>query len=154
HELTCRLTVKPQLPEHLAYAQTLRVGGDDECADARGTFVGTGASENYVDARAADVGDEDFGAVEDIVATDPAGGCLQRSGIGSRGRLGQRERAQQLAGRESRQPSTPLFLGPEQQDRLASDTGVYIDDHRGRRARPRQLFDAQRAGEGVKPSAS
>ena len=140
----------PMRPESSAW----RIGRDEKGAHAAQLLRLSRARKDDVHARPADIGDEDLGAVEDIAVDVSPRARLKRSRVGSGGRLGERERAKELAGREPGKPLSLLRRGAEQHDRLAADAGVDVDDDRRRRAGLRQLLDADGKGKGVKARAA
>ena len=116
--------------------------------------VGVGLREHRVEARDAGVRDEPLRPVEDVLVAVPPGGRAHRRRVGAGAGLGQRVRAQQLAGREPRQPALLLLprareLEPERAELL------HGEDQPARRADLRHLLDRdereQRAGAGAAP---
>ena len=66
------------------------------------------------------VGDEGLGAVDDVAPVDLAGGGAQRGDVGAGSRLGDPQRADQLALDPGNQPALLLLLGAELPDRRQS----------------------------------
>src|SRR5207244_57669 len=88
-----------------------------------------------------------LGAVEHVVVALANGGGLEPGGVRARGRLGERIRAQQLAGREPGQEALLLLVGAGEEDRDAAERLVEIL-RAGGRARGRDLLahEGQREG--------
>src|ERR1700694_1874691 len=153
HELAGRGSVQAHLLEHLTDPDARRIRRDQERTHPGGPLLGAGAGKDYVQAGVSDVGDEDLGAVEDVPVAVAAGARLQRRGVRSSCRLRERERSEQLARRKAGQPSPFLFVSAEQQNRLAADACVDVDDHRGRGAGLGKLVDEEREGQGIESRA-
>ena len=100
-----------------------RLALDDEGRDAAGALLGRiGARHQREDAGLRRVGDEALGAVDDVVlAVAPMARGAQRGGVRAGVRLGQRERGDDLAGRQLRQVLGLLLLGAVDHDALRAD---------------------------------
>jgi hypothetical protein len=97
--------------------------------------------EQHADVGDRAVGDPVLGPIEQPAAVGLlVGGGLLRRGVGSSLGLGQREAAEQLAGRERDKPLLLLGLGAKPMDRIAHERVVDAHDHAGRRAGPRDLL--------------
>ncbi len=146
--------MEAHLLEELADPNACRVARHEECGDSRRLLIRPGPGEDDIQARAADVGDENLGAVQNVVVAFPSGGHRQRRGVRAGSGLGQRKGAQKLTRCQWRQPAPLLLLGAEQEDRLAAHARMHVDDDRGGRAGLRELFDADRKRDCVEPGPS
>ena len=101
----------------------------------------------------AGVGDEDLGAVEDVVVAlvDRGGGGA--AGVAARAGLGEPEPAQHLARREQRHVAPLLLLGAELDDGRGAEVGVRADGERVARVHLGHLVDGD-VGELVHPGAA
>ncbi len=118
-----------------------RAALDQERGNAVGTFVGRrGARHHGEEPGLRRVGDEALGAVEDIAVAIAPRGRLQGGGVGAGIRFGQREGADDLAGRELGQVAALLLLGPVHDDALGADAVVGADE---RAERGRGLADLE-----------
>ena len=88
--------MKTHLLEKLADPNSRRVRRHQEGADPYRSFLRPDPRKNNVQAGVSDIGDEDFGPVQDVAITVPARAGLQRRRIRPRSRLRQRKGAQQL----------------------------------------------------------
>src|SRR6476620_7584123 len=77
--------------------------------------------------RAATVGDERLGAVDDPVVPVPHGGGLQVGEVGTAAGLGHADAGEQLAGAELREPALLLLVGGEVHEVRRDDVGVDAD---------------------------
>ena len=113
-----------------------RVGFHDESRDAaRALVLRVGARHQREDAGVRRVGDEALGAVDDVVVAVADGRGAQRRGVRAGVRLGQRERGDQLAGRQPRQVLLLLRLGAVDQDALRADAHRGAEERAEARAR-------------------
>src|SRR5215475_5954471 len=124
--------VVPGLPELPRHVKARRPGVDHERADAGAALrpVGVRGDEAVVGDVA--VGDEHLGAVDDVVVAVPLGGGPDGGGVGSRVRLGESPAAELLAAQRRHQELALLLLGPEAQQRNASQPDMR--EERGREA--------------------
>ena len=132
-----------QLGLHGGARVALRLLGDHEPVDGA---VLVAACPHHGDPAHGSVADPLLGAVEDVSALHRGGLALEPDGVGAVGRLGQRERTEELASGHVRQPALLLLVAATQGDRAhgqpALDTG-----HRGDGAvAARELHGHQTSG--------
>ena len=119
-------------------------GRHDERGDPVRAFPRAGAREDQRNVRILASRDELLRAVEHVVVTVTQRPGRQRAGVGSAMRLGQRERAQHLAGGHRSQEALLLIVAAEPRDRHATDR-IVATHHGGRRCIARRnLLERQR----------
>src|SRR5829696_10288666 len=95
------------------------------------------------------MGDEPFGAVQDVAAIALHGGGLGTPRIGSGVRLGETEPTEHLPASEEGYVSLALFLGAEVHDRRRAERGVRRDGQSRRRVDARELLDREHVAEQI-----
>jgi len=131
-----------------------RILGDDEAGNSLVAFAWLGPRGDGKNLADAGVGDEDLGAVQQVVIAlvDCGGGGAARIAAGAR--LGQAEPTEHFAGGEQRHISAPLLLGAEFDDGGGAQVGVGTDSERMARVHLGHLVDGDVIGELVQPGAA
>ena len=130
--------IHPELLELAAAAEARRIVGlDHHQRDALGALrrIGLGDHDDQVGVLA--VGDEGLRAVEHIAVAGFLRGGAHALQVGAGAGLGHGDRADQLAGRELRQPALLLLLGAVMQDIGRDDAGMQRRAERVEPARAR-----------------
>ena len=124
-----------------------RVLGDDEAGDALVAPAGLGPGGHREDLAHAGVGDEDLGAVEDVVVAlvHRRRGGAPRVAAGAR--LGEAEPAEHPAGGQQRDVAPPLLFGAELDDGGGAQVGVGADGERVARVHLGHFVDRDVVGE-------
>src|SRR5690606_21543585 len=104
---------------------------------------GGGRGDDQIGHRPARVGDEALRAVDHPLPALQSGAGVGATGVGPAARLGERERAQALPGRQARQPAPPLLLGAELRDRLGAERHRRLDGDRHRGVDARDLLQRE-----------
>ncbi len=131
-----------------------RVLGDDEAGDALVAAPGLGAGGDRKDLADAGVGDEDLGAVEQVVIALVHRGRGGAAGIAAGARLGESEAAQHPARGEQRDVAPLLLLGAELHDGRGAEVGVGADGERVAGVHLGHLVDGDVVGELVHAGAA
>ena len=118
--------------------------------------VGAGDGEHHEHVGVARVGDENLGAVQDVVFAGLVqhGGGLLALGVGARAGLGQAEGADPLAGAQLGQVLHLLLLGAVLKDGGAAQAGVGGHDNAGGAAHLGQLLNGHHVAQHVGASAA
>ena len=126
----------------------------DESGDAASALGLVGHGEHHEHVGHIAVGDEDLGAVEDVVVPVQLGLGLALGGIGAGVGLGQAEGADLAAGGQHGQVLGLLGLGAVHDDGIAAQAVVGGHDVAGGGALLGQLLDADGAGQGIGAGAA
>ena len=128
--------------------------GDDEAGDPLVALARLGPRGDGEDLADAGVGDEDLGAVEQVVIAlvHCGGGGAARIAAGAR--LGQAEPTEHLAGGQQRHVAALLLLGAELHDGRGAQVGVRADGERVTRVHLGHLVDGDVVGELVHAGAA
>ena len=141
-------------PRLAALLEVHRVLGDDEAGDALVPLPRLGPRGHREDLADAGVGDEDLGAVEEVVVALVHRGGGGAARVAARAGLGEPESAQHPAGGQQRDVAPLLLLGAELDDRRGAEVGVGADGERVARVHLGHLVDGDVVGELVHPGAA
>ena len=107
-----------------------RILGDDEAGDAPVPAARLGAGRDREDLADARVGDEDLGAVQEVVVALVHGGGRGAARVAPRAGLGQPEPAEHATGGKERDIALALGGRPEFNDGRGAEVGVRADGER------------------------
>ena len=140
-QLTCGGGTDAELVIVFLKSEALPALFHDQGADAAGADAGSGHGEDHVGVRLAAVGDEDLGAVQQVVVALILRDGLRTAGVAARVRLCQAEGADLTAGTEIRQIFLLLFLRAEGCDGIGPERSVGGQDDAGAAVDSGQFLD-------------
>src|SRR5712664_2025568 len=136
----------------LRLLEIARVLGDDKSGDAVGAFgVRVGPGSDAEDLAHSGVGDENLGAIQDVMVAAVDGGGLGAAGVRPGSGLRQAEAAQHRSSREQRHEPALLLGAAEVHDRGGTERRVGADGDGVARVDFRELVNDRDVGEVIHP---